>query len=263
MTVFVRHLRENRRGFLGWAVAITAVAAMYSAFWPSFGDNANLSSAIDGFPQSVKDAFHLQNYGTAAGYFGSSVFGLLVPILMAVFAISIGVRALAGDEQAGTLDLVLAHPVGRIRLAVARYGAIVAAIAGAGILLLAVVLAMRVPAKFTELAVGNLAAICLQLVLFGICFASIAFGLGAYTGRRVVALGGAAYVAVAGYLADSFLPQISGLHWIQNFSPFGWYLNGDPLTNGVQWGNCALLLGVGLVFAVAGIWQFNQRDLTA
>jgi ABC-2 type transport system permease protein len=263
VTVFAQHLRANRRGYLGWAVAIAAVAAMYSAFWPVFGDNKDLTSAIDAFPASVKDAFHMQDYATAYGYFGSTVFGLLVPILTAVFAIAIGVRAIAGDEQAGTLDLILAHPVSRVRLALARYAAIVAAVAGAGVLLLLVVLAIRVPAKFTELSVGNLAATCFQLILFGICFASIAFGIGAYTGRRVIALGAAAYVAVAAYLADSFLPQISGLHWVQRFSPFGWYLNGEPLRNGVQWGNCALLLGVGLAFAAAGIWQFRERDLTA
>lgn len=263
MTVFAAQLRDNRRGYLGWAVAITAVAAMYSAFWPVFGNNKSLASAIDAFPASVKDAFHMQDYSTAYGYFGSTVFGLLVPILMAVFAIAVGVRAIAGDEQAGTLDLILAHPVGRVRLALERYAAIVAAIVGAGALLLLVMLALRVPAKFTELSVGHLAAICFQLVLFGICFASIAFGIGAYSGKRVIALGAAAYVAVAGYLADSFLPQINGLHWIQRFSPFGWYLNGEPLRNGIQWGNSALLLGVGLVFAAAGIWQFRARDLTA
>ena len=44
---------------------------------------------------------------------------------------------------------------------------------------------------------------------------------------------------------------------------FGWYLNGEPLRNGIQWGNCALLLGLAAIFAAVGIWQFNRRDLTA
>src|SRR5215475_8313516 len=107
MTVFLEHLRENRRGFAGWALAITAVAAMYSAFWPVFGHNADLTSAVDAFPQSMKDAFHMTDYSSPAGYFGSTVFGLLVPILVAVFAIAAGVRAIAGDEEAGTLELVI------------------------------------------------------------------------------------------------------------------------------------------------------------
>ena len=262
MTVLRKHLADNRRGFLGWAVAITAVAAMYSAFWPVFGNNENLAKAIDAFPPSVKDAFHMQDYSTAAGYFGSSVFGLLVPILVAVFAIAAGVNAIASDEQAGTLDLILAHPVSRTRLMLARYTAIVAALALVGAVLLLAVLALRVPAKFTALPIENLAAICFQLTLFGICFTSIAFGIGAFTGRRVIALGASAYIAVVAYLCDSFLPQISGLRWIQTFSPFNWYLGGEPLNNGIQWGHTALLIAVSAAFVSTGIWRFHDRDIT-
>lgn len=261
--MFSRQLRDGRRGYLGWAIAITAVASMYSAFWPTFGHNADLAKAIDAFPASMKNAFHLQDYASATGYFGSTVFGLLVPILMAVFAIAVGVQATAGDEEAGTLDLVLAHPVSRVYLAVARYAAVIAAIVATAALVLLATLALRSPAKFTELEVGNLAAICLQLALFGVCFGSIAFGVGAYTGRRMIALGATAYLAVVAYLADSFLPQIGGLGWIQRFSPFHWYLGGEPLKNGVQWGDCALLVGVALIFAIAGIWRFDRRDVTA
>jgi ABC-2 type transport system permease protein len=262
VTVFVQHLRDNRRGFIGWAVAITAVAAMYSAFWPVFGHNADLTSAIDAFPQAMKDAFHMTDYASAAGYFGSTVFGLLVPILVAVFAIAAGVRAIAGDEEAGTLELVMAHPVTRGRLALSRWAATVAAMVGVGVLLLAVILLIRVPAKFTELPVGNIAATVLMLTLFGICFASIAFGIGAYTGRKTISLGAAAYLAVVTYLCSSFLPQIRGLGWVKDVSPFAWYLDGEPLRNGIHWGYCGLLVAVAVYFAALGTWQFRRRDLT-
>ncbi|GAA4205890.1 ABC transporter permease subunit [Actinocatenispora rupis] len=263
MTVLLKHLRDNRRAFGGWAVAITAVATMYAAFWPVFGHNADLGRAMEAFPQSMKEAFHLTDYSTASGYFGSTVFGLLVPILVAVFAISAGVRAIAGDENAGTLDLVLAHPVTRTRLALARYAATVLAIVAVGVLTLVVMLAIRIPADFAELSPGDLTAVCVMLTLFGVCFASIGFGLGAYTGRRTIALGGAAYLAVATYLCSSFLPQIKGLGWVRWCSPFAWYLDGDPLTHGVNWVYAGLLAAVSLYFAALGVWQFRRRDLTS
>lgn len=124
-------------------------------------------------------------------------------------------------------------------------------------------LAIRVPADFTDLSAGNLAAICFMLTLFGICFASIGFGVGAYTGRRTVSLGASAYLAVVTYLCSSFLPQIDGLGWVRWFSPFAWYLDGEPLTHGVNWVYVALLVGVSAYFAVLGGWQFRRRDLTS
>ncbi|MDH6119951.1 ABC transporter permease subunit [Kitasatospora sp. GAS204B] len=260
-TVFRKHLTDNRRGFLGWALAITAVAAMYSSMWPVLGRNSSLSSAINSFPTAMRDAFHLQDYGTAAGYFGSTVFGLLVPILLAVFAVAAGTKSIAGDEEAGTLDLVLAHPVRRVRLAAARWLAVLAAIVLVGVVLLLVELAIRVPAEFTTISTANLAAMTFQLVLFGCCFASIAFGIGAYTGRRLYAVVGGAYATVASYLCDSFLPQINGLHWVQAISPFSWYLGGDPLRNGIQWTHCALLAGLSLCCAAVGIRGFDRRDV--
>jgi ABC-2 type transport system permease protein len=262
MTVFRKHLTDNRRGFLGWALAITAVAVMYSSMWPVLGKNAGLTDAIDKFPQAMRDAFHLNDYGTAPGYFASSVFGLVVPVLIAVFAVAAGTRAIAGDEEAGTLDLVMAHPVRRVALASSRYLAVVAAIAAAGAVLLLAELAIRVPAQFTAISMANLAAMCFQLVLFGVCFASMAFGIGAYTGRRLFAIVGGAYLVLVSYLCDSFLPQIKGLHWLQTLSPFDWYLGGEPLKHGVQWGHCALLAGVAVYFAAIGIWGFNRRDVS-
>jgi len=75
------------------------------------------------------------------------------------------------------------------------------------------------------------------------------------------AIGGGAYLTVAAYLGDSFLPQIKGLHWIQYYSPFYWYLGGEPLRNGIQWTHCALLAGLSLCCAAAGVWGFDRRDL--
>ena len=65
-----------------------------------------------------------------------------------------------------------------------------AALAGAGVLLFVVIVLIRWPAKFTELPIGKIAATVFMLTLYGVCFASIAYGIGAYTGRRAISLGG-------------------------------------------------------------------------
>ncbi|AGL19134.1 ABC transporter permease [Actinoplanes sp. N902-109] len=260
MRVFRKSVRDNQRAWIGWTVALSAVAAMYASFYPSI-NNPAMADALNAFPQSVKDALHMQDYTRPENYFAVSVFGLLVPILLAVFAISAGVKAIAGDEEAGTLELVQAQPVSRVALALQRFLGIVVALTAIATVMFLVVTALRGPGQFTALSPGRLFAVCLQLALFGLLFAALAYGVGAWTGRRVIAIAAGATVAVLGYLADTFFPQIAGLRWTEAFSPFNWYLGGEPLKHGVQWGHVALLLGLAALLVAAGTWRYQRRDL--
>jgi ABC-2 type transport system permease protein len=261
MRVLLKSLRDNRRGWVDWPVALAAVAAMYAAFWPTIGKNPSMTAAMEAYPQALKEALHMQDLSRPESYLGSTVFGLLVPILLAVFAISAGVRAIATDEEAGTLDLVMAHPVSRVSLALQRLGAIIVELALIAGLVGLVIIGLRGPAEFPEVSVANIAAISLQLALFGLFFGALAFSVGAWTGRKTLALGAGAGVAVLAYLANSFLPQIEGLEWTEKVSPFHWYLGGEPLRNGLDASGIGLLLGVSVVLIALGTWRFTRRDL--
>ena len=132
--VFTKTLWDTRRSLLGWALAISAVAATYAAFWPTV-KTPQMQQALGNYPQAVLEAFNYNDLTSPAGYLGSSVYGLLIPLLVAVFAIAYGTRAIASDEEAGTLELLLAHPVSRTRLALQRFAALTAALALVGTLL--------------------------------------------------------------------------------------------------------------------------------
>lgn len=260
MRVFSKSIKDNRRGWIGWGLALAALAAMYAGFWPSVS-NPEMAAAIDAYPEALKEAMHMQDLTRPEGYLGSSVYGLLIPLLMAVFAISAGVRSVASDEEAGTLDLVLAHPVGRISLALQRLGAVAAAVAFiAGLVTLAVI-ALRGPASFEEVPAANIAAIGFQLACFGLFFGALAYAVGAWTGSRAAAIGAGAAAAVLSYLADSFLPQVEALQWTEKLSPFEWYLGGQPLLNGLDWPGIGLLAGAGALWAALGTWRFSRRDI--
>jgi ABC-2 type transport system permease protein len=186
-----------------------------------------------------------------------------VPLLVAVFAIAFGTRAVAGDEEAGTLDLLLAHPVSRTRLALQRFAALTTALALVGALLWLGMLAIAGPAELEGVSAAELAAATIQLALFGACLGGLAFAVGAATGRKALALGISAGMAVLAYLANGVFPQVEGLEWTREVSPWHWYLGGEPLTNGLQVGDALLLLAVTVVLVAAGTWAFNHRDIAA
>ncbi len=260
--VFTKSIWDARRSLPGWTVAIVGVGLMYAAFWPTMR-SPEMTEALAAYPQDVLAAFNYTDMASPQGYLGGAVYGLLVPLLVAVFAIAWGARGIAGDEDAGTLDLILAHPVSRRAVAVQRFGALLLGVVLVTAVLLAAMLALRGPFELGAVAVGGLVAINLQLALFGACFGALAFAVGAATGSKAAALGAGAGAAVLAYLANSVFPQVSALSWTRTVSPFHWYLGGSPLTEGVQWSGVALLLGTTVVLVAAGTFAFTRRDLKA
>lgn len=258
--ILTKALWDARRSVLSWAVAIAAVGAMYGAFWPSV-QSPEMVKALQAYPQGLLEALNYDDLTTAAGYLGGSVYGLLAPLLVAVFAIAAGTRAVAGDEDAGTLDLILAHPVSRARLALHRFAAVCVATVVISLALWLVMLALTGPAKFDGVSAGEFAAANLQLTLFGIGVGALAFAVGAASGRKALTLGASAGLVVLGYLANSVIPMADGLEWTRELSPFYWYLGGDPLSRGLDPRGCALLAATAAALVAAGTYAFTRRDV--
>lgn len=85
--------------------------------------------------------------------------------------------------------------------------------------------------------------------------------LGAATGKVRVAAYGAIGVTLAAYFAFSFLPLAESLADYAKWSPFHFYLGSDPLTNGMAWGNAAVLAGIFLSLIALSIPLLQRRDL--
>lgn len=259
--VFTRTLWDTRRSLPGWTAAIVAVALMYAAFWPTIR-SPEMAEALAAYPQDLLAAFNYNDLTSAAGYLGSAVYGLLVPLLTAVFMIAAGARAVAGDENAGTLDLVLAHPVSRRSLALQRCAGMLVSMAAVAAALLVALLVLRAPMQLDTISVGGLAAMNLQLALFGAFVGAVAFAVGAATGSRALALGCGAALTVLAYLANSVFPQVASLAWTRDLSPFHWYLGGEPLRNGVPVTGALLLVAATAACIAAGTLLFERRDIT-
>jgi ABC-2 type transport system permease protein len=251
-------VRDQRRSLVLWSLALAAVSAMYISFWPSMGDGA-MEEAISSLPEEMVIAMGYDRIGTAAGYMTSTVYGLLAPILLLVFAISAGSRLVAGEEEDGSLELELTSPVERRRVFTERLLALwldvlllVAVLTAVSYLL---VMAFDMEVAFTSVLAG---AAGLYLLVIGM--GTVALAVGAITGRRAAALGVAAALAVLAFIFDAIGP-VADMGWMTAVSPFSWYLENDPLTNGFDVRGLLLLAIIPLVFAAAGLVRFDRRDL--
>ena len=66
--------------------------------------------------------FHLS---TGAGYLNVELFSLVIPALFAIVAIGFGAAALAGEQEAGQMDLLLAYPITRGRVVIEKIATLV------------------------------------------------------------------------------------------------------------------------------------------
>lgn len=259
-SVFGKTLRDQRRSLLGWTVAIVAVGVLYAAFWPLM-ITPEMKAALEAFPPALLEALGYDDITTAAGYVGSTTFGLLGPALIIVFAAATGGSAIAGEEESGRLDLTLAHPVSRWSVALQRFAAIVVAMVIVGAALAISLIAISGPAQLGDIGTANLAAASFHLVVFGIFFGALALGVGAATGRRSLVYAAVAFVAVGGFLANNLAPMVDEIAWLRDVSPFRYYSEGEPLRNGLQVADMAVLFVASAVFVAIGGFILDRRDV--
>ncbi len=257
--VFTKTLWDQRRSLLAWMIGIAVATAMYAAFYPSIR-NPQMAEAIKNYPQAVIQAFGLQDMVSPEGYLQTTVFGIIGPILIILFAVGTGARAIAGDEEAGTLDLLLSYPVTRTQVVLQRFAAMGVATLIVGSAVLLVLVAIAGPSEL-DIPVARMIAMVLHLVLLGICFGSIALALGAALGRRGLVLAVTAVVAISSYFANTLAPQVDAIAWLQKLSPFYYYSGGQPLRNGLQIGDVSILLVVVTLLIGVGTIAFNRRDV--
>jgi ABC-2 type transport system permease protein len=261
--VLLRTLRSSVRAMLWWSAGIVALVSLQIAVYPSIRDNAGMKKLTEDYPEALKAFIAFGggfDYTSPAGYLGSELFSFVLPLLLMIAAIGAGARGVAGEEEAGTLDLVLANPISRSRLVVDRFAALVAEVTVIAAVLWAA-LAVACALASMDIGVGRLAAAVVDAALLAILYGAIALLVGAATGRRAVAIAVAAAAGVAAYIVNALAALVEALEPAQKVSPFYHYAVGDPLRQGLPLTHSAVLLAAALVVAAAAPYALSRRDV--
>jgi len=252
-------LARRRRSVLGWAVALAAVAGIYIPFYPAMG-GSELQAIVDTLPPELISAMGYDRIGTPEGYLTSTIFGLLGPALLVVFSIGFGARSIAGEEEAGGLELAASAPVRRDVLLAGRVIAMHTQIAFLALVTF-VVTTLLSRAFAMGVATSGIAAASLGLNLLAIAFATVTLAAGAISGRRAIAVAVGAGIAIAAFVADALSGIVERGDLLTKVSPFSWYLAGDPVAKGVDIVGYALLGAVTFLAWGAAYVGFRRRDL--
>lgn len=256
--VFTMALRLRWRTVAMATVGLVAVLLAVGGLFPSVGHTFGRLN----LPKGVADLLGGADYATITGWYRSEIASIYGPLVVAAVAITGAVGATAGEEEDHIAALVLAHPVARSRWVLAK-GCAVASTVVVVALACWIGLIAGVALGGGGISVGDLAAYSLHLAFFGFAIGAVALALGAGTGRKGLAAGLSAAVAVGGWLINSFAPLVDAVDWLKYLSPFYYYAGNDPLANGVDIGHLALLGLAAVVLAAVAVVTIDRRDLRA
>jgi ABC-2 type transport system permease protein len=258
-TVFRKALWDQRKVLPAWASAIALLILLESSMWPSMRDMPSFDEYLAEIPTALKDVFGIDTMTTGIGFLNAELFSLVLPLMFLVFGILRGARMIAGEEEAGTLDLLLVTPLSTTRLLLEQALALAASLALLGV---AAVASTLLGTLLFDLGIGLEAMLAgaAACALLGFEFGTLALVAGALTGRRGAALGVATAAALAAYVLHLGGLLVDGLHEWRVLSPFHQALHTGPLADTLPASFLALVVVPVVVYAVVlPFWA--RRDI--
>ena len=121
-SVALKMLHDQWRILAVWSVLAAILAAFYLSLYPSIGSVDEMRRLLDAMPPELRAMFSIEgaDLGTPAGYLNMELFTFMLPLIVAAVTVTAGSGATAGEEERGTLELLLANPIGRWRIVVEK-----------------------------------------------------------------------------------------------------------------------------------------------
>jgi ABC-2 type transport system permease protein len=255
-TIWSKSLRDYRVPILGWGygLALLMAAGFATATPVVLAGFASLAPLL-GF---LGDPYAMQ---TPEGYITFRYLETILPLLLSFWPILAGARLVRGEEERGTMDVLLATPRPRIRLILEKAGALFLAL-----ILIAVLLALGTVAGEARLGghVDVIRALLsgLNVSLLAFFFGMVALLISQLTTNRRAAASWASGLLLLAVLLDITGREASGSR-VQYLSPFYYYNLNRPLITSFHDQPLAALLLVGLsvLCAVLSLILFTRRDI--
>jgi ABC-2 type transport system permease protein len=249
-------LRVRIRTVLAAATGLICLTALVGALFPSLGGSIGHIRVS----REVSGLIGGSDFSTINGWLRTEITSIYGPLVFSGVAIVAATGTIAGEEEDRILSVVLAQPVARSRLLLAKAGAIALELV---CLSLAVFVGMLLAVALAGggISADKLAGATLHLLLLALAIGALALAVSAATGKRSAAAGVTASVALAMFLVNGIAPAIKGISWLKYLTVFYYYEGHDPLREGAYIPGLAVLAAVAIVLIFAAHAGFANRDL--
>ncbi len=260
MTILRHELRQGRTALLVWTAAIAAFMATCILIYPDMaeemGDMGELFANLGAF--SAAFGMDQLSYGTLTGYFSIEC-GNVLGLGGGLFAGLMGIKALCGEEQGGTAEFLLTHPISRRRVVGEKLGAVALQLVFLNAVTVGVsALCIRSIGEEADVKVLGLMFLAYFLLQLELC--AVTFGLSACLRRGGMGVG--LGIAIGMYFLNLVGNLTEKAEFLKYFTPYS-YTDGAYIAE-----HTALpgeYLAVGAVLAAAGValafWRYGRKDI--
>jgi ABC-2 type transport system permease protein len=253
-----KSMRDLRGQVLGWGIGMAILLGLTVALYPSVGDV--YEHMIDELPEGMLAFFGpMEAVDRLEGYLNVEFF-TFAPLALAVFAILAGTASIAGEEAQGTLDLLLAQPLSRLRCGGAKLAALTVSI----VMLVAIMATgLWIALLFIEAdaAHGRLLVAFLVMVPFLVALGLAAALLTQVLGSRMIAGTVLGVLVVASYILDALSTLNSTLATLRPVYLTTYFQGEQALVGELDGGSLTALVAAIAMLGVGTLVLFDKRDI--
>ena len=256
-SILSKSLRDYRVPMLAWGLGLLVfMAAVVDTATPA------VVTAFISFARIVSFLGDPYAMHTPEGYITFRYMATTLPLLLSIWPILAGARLVRGEEERGTMDVLLATSQTRTRLLLEKVAALAIAL-----IVIAVLFAVGVAAGEAALGGGHVDFVRallagLNLILLAFFFGMVALLLSQLTTGRRAAAGLAGCLLILFVLLNMIGRELNG-SWVQYLSPVYYYNLNRPLIASFPNQPLAALipLGLAVLCLVGSVILFARRDI--
>lgn len=259
--LFKHELTSRWMAILGWGIGLSLFATMYITIYPEMADQMQGLAELSIYKAM---GFDLSSF---AGYIAGVVVQMM-PLFLGVYVIMSSTGTLAGEEDNGTLELVVAMPLPRWQIIAMKAAALsivlllIMMIIGAGsatvLNFVSQTTDVDVDTTPIQLFVALMGSYPMLLALF-----SIGLFLGTIMPSRRATTTAMILVYIGSYVANSVANIVESLEWLKTISLFSYVDSSVTVfTDGLNAGNIFVLFAISAVFFALAGFSFQGRNIT-
>lgn len=266
-SVFGKTLRDSLRGILiavaFVALSVVATAAVLAIEFADLESRQQLVAQMELLPEVLRGLLGEPIRIDTLGGFVSWRIGNFLPVMLGVWSVLALSRTLAGEARRGSLDLLVATPLPRYRIALEKVLGHATAVAVA--MLAAALVTWGSALAFATLPGDevSLVAAVSHYLLTGLLM--LAAGAVAFAAAPVLGSGRAAGLGLlmlfGGYLSVSYADAAPALDALRPLSWYAWTEAHRPLAGAWDWPPVLLLAGLTTGLVGIGALAFDRRDI--